>query len=272
MIELVKPGLEDLDFRQSLLADRETMSYNDAWGGTIPFPREAWEPWHRAWLEAPEYKRYYRYLYDTAIQTFTGEAAYHYDARRRIHICSVIVLNKYRNRGYGTAAIRLLCEAAKSNGVSALYDDIAADNPSFHLFLKCGFTIDYQDDRVVMVKKNLQGVSNMNAFDMPFSKVYSCLVQKAGRKGRTRDEVDAIAAWLTGYTVGQIREMEADAASYGAFIDRAPAWNPRAELITGKVCGVQVETIADPRMKKLRQLDKLVDELAKGRPMEKILR
>ena len=60
--------------------------------------------------------------------------------------------------------------------------------------------------------------------------------------------------------------------AYGAFIDGAPAWNPRAEFITGKVCGIQVETIADPRMKKLRQLDKLVDELAKGRPMEKILR
>ena len=100
----------------------------------------------------------------------------------------------------------------------------------------------------------------MNVFDMPFSKVYACLVQKAERKGRTKDEVDRIITWLTGYpTVEAISNV-----SYGAFIDGAPEWNPRAEFITGKVCGIQVETIADPRMKKLRQLDKLVDELAKG--------
>ena len=108
----------------------------------------------------------------------------------------------------------------------------------------------------------------MNVFDMPFSKVYACLVQKAERKGRTKDEVDGIIAWLTGYpTVEAIGDV-----ACGAFIDAAPAWNPRAERITGRVCGIQVETIADPRMKKLRQLDKLVDELAKGRPMERILR
>ena len=108
----------------------------------------------------------------------------------------------------------------------------------------------------------------MNVFDMPFSKVYACLVQKAERKGRTRDEVDRIITWLTGYpTVGAIGEV-----TYGAFIDGAPAWNPRAERIAGRVCGIRVETIADPRMKKLRQLDKLVDELARGKPMEEVLR
>ena len=108
----------------------------------------------------------------------------------------------------------------------------------------------------------------MNVFDMPFSKVYACLVQKAERKGRTQEEVDEVITWLTGYPAV---EAIGDVA-YGAFIDGAPAWNPRAESITGKVCGVQVEAIADPRMKKLRQLDKLVDELARGRPMERILR
>ena len=112
----------------------------------------------------------------------------------------------------------------------------------------------------------------MNVFDMPFSRVYSCLMQKAERKGRTRDEVDAVTTWLTGYAVDQLRSMGSDDTTYGAFIDGAPAWNPRAEFITGKVCGIRVETIADPRMKKLRQLDKLVDELAKGRPLEKVLR
>ena len=160
MIELFRPGPEDLGFRQSLLADRETMSYNAAWGGTIPFPREEWARWHRAWLEAPEDERYYRYLYDTALRAFVGETAYRWDASRGIHICSVIVLARYRNRGYGAAAIRLLCEAARSNGVPALYDDIAADNPSWRLFLKCGFTVDHREDAVVMVRRSLQGAGN----------------------------------------------------------------------------------------------------------------
>ena len=105
-------------------------------------------------------------------------------------------------------------------------------------------------------------------FDMQFSKVYPLLVQKAERKGRSRGEVDVVIAWLTGYDM-----TSADlGVTCREFFDGAPAWNPRAEMITGKVCGVQVETIEDALMKKIRQLDKLVDELAKGWPMEKILR
>ena len=105
-------------------------------------------------------------------------------------------------------------------------------------------------------------------FDMQFSKVYPLLVQKAERKGRSREEVDAAAAWLTGYDMAS-----ADLnVTCREFFGSAPAWNPRAELITGKVCGVQVEIIDDPLMKRIRQLDKLVDELAKGRPLEKVLR
>ena len=105
-------------------------------------------------------------------------------------------------------------------------------------------------------------------FDMPFSVVYIALVNKAEKKGRTRAEVDEITCWLTGYS--DLNEL--DGKSYGEFIAGAPSWNARAELITGKICGVQVETIEDPMMKKVRQLDKLVDELAKGKTMEKIKR
>ena len=105
-------------------------------------------------------------------------------------------------------------------------------------------------------------------FEMSFSAVYEALVKKAERKGRTKAEVDEVTCWLTGYS-----DLEAlDGRTYGEFINGAPSWNPCAELITGKICGVQVETIEDPAMKKVRQLDKLVDELAKGRPMEKVLR
>ena len=104
--------------------------------------------------------------------------------------------------------------------------------------------------------------------EMPFSKVYEALVAKAERKGRTKAEVDECIRWLTGYvSVGIL-----DGLTYGQFLSLAPAWNPRAELLTGSVCGIRVEEIEDPMEKKMRQLDKLVDELAKGKPMEMVLR
>ena len=107
-----------------------------------------------------------------------------------------------------------------------------------------------------------------SVFEMDFSKVYSALVAKAERKGRTKVEVDQIIKWLTGYVSIDIL----DGLTYGQFLSLAPAWNPRAEQITGSVCGVKVEDIEDPMTKKMRQLDKLVDELAQGKPMEKVLR
>ena len=107
-----------------------------------------------------------------------------------------------------------------------------------------------------------------SVFDMSFSKVYDCLIQKAERKGRTKAEVDEVTIWLTGYeSVDAIGDV-----TYGEFLSSAPTWNPRAVLITGYICGVRVETIEDPMTKKMRQLDKLVDELAKGKPLEKVLR
>lgn len=109
-------------------------------------------------------------------------------------------------------------------------------------------------------------------FEMSFAKVYSALVSKAERKGRTRDEVDEVTSWLTGYAPDQIDALLSSDATYGEFLRQAPAYNPASELITGRVCGVRVEAIEDPLMRRVRQLDKLVDELAKGLPMEKVLR
>lgn len=107
-----------------------------------------------------------------------------------------------------------------------------------------------------------------SVFEMKVSKVYPLLVAKAERKGRTKKEVDEIIEWLTGYDMKDVdQEM-----SYAQFFENAPAYNPRADLIKGSVCGIKVESIKDPLMKKIRQLDKLVDELSKGKPMEKILR
>lgn len=105
-----------------------------------------------------------------------------------------------------------------------------------------------------------------SVFEMPFQKVYSLLVQKAERKSRTKEEVDQVIAWLTGYPdIDAIGDV-----SYGDFLTGAPSWNPRSDLITGTICGVRVEEITDPMEKKTRQLDKLVDELAKGKAMEKV--
>ncbi len=109
-------------------------------------------------------------------------------------------------------------------------------------------------------------------FDMKFSAVYPLLIQKAERKGRTRDEVDGVTAWLTGYSPEEIGAALASEITYGDFFRNAPAWHPHAGLITGMVCGVRVETVEDPLMKKIRQLDKLVDDLARGKPMEKVLK
>ena len=107
---------------------------------------------------------------------------------------------------------------------------------------------------------------------MPFAKLYPLLVNKAGKKGRSREEVDRVTAWLTGYTAEDIARMEQSDLSYGDFFRNAPAMNPNRMLITGKVCGVRVEEIEDPLMREIRYLDKLVDELAKEKAMDQILR
>lgn len=109
-------------------------------------------------------------------------------------------------------------------------------------------------------------------FQMPFAKVYPLYVQKAERKGRTKEEVDRIIGWLTGYDhAGLARQLE-QGNDLEAFFAQAPALHPNAAQIKGVVCGVRVEEVEDPLMQKIRWLDKLIDELAKGRAMEKILR
>lgn len=105
-------------------------------------------------------------------------------------------------------------------------------------------------------------------FEMKFSKIYPLLLQKVERKGRTKEELHAVIEWLTGYNMNEVNQD----MTYEDFFNKAPAMNPRAELITGKVCGVQVELIEDPLMQKIRWLDKLVDELAKGKSLDKVLR
>lgn len=111
-----------------------------------------------------------------------------------------------------------------------------------------------------------------NVFTMPFAKVYPLLVQKAERKNRTKEEVDQIISWLTGYDAAELEHHLEIQSTYQTFFDEAPCFNPNSSLIKGVICGIRVENIEDPLMQKIRYLDKLVDELAKGKAMEKILR
>lgn len=109
-------------------------------------------------------------------------------------------------------------------------------------------------------------------FAMPFAKVYPLYVQKAQRKNRTKAEVDQVIGWLTGYDPAGLQRQIEQGSDLRTFFAQAPAMHPNRSLITGVVCGVRVEEIEEPLMREIRYLDKLVDELARGRKMEKILR
>jgi len=113
---------------------------------------------------------------------------------------------------------------------------------------------------------------NSRVFKMSFASVYPLYVQKAAKKGRTKEEVDEVIAWLTGYRGERLQRAIDTKVDFETFFAQAPRMNPNAGLIKGVVCGVRVEDIDDPLMQKIRYLDKLIDELAKGKKMASILR
>lgn len=115
-------------------------------------------------------------------------------------------------------------------------------------------------------------MANHRVFAMKFANLYPLYVQKAERKNRTKAEVDQVICWLTGYDQAGLQRQIEQENNLESFLAQAPAMNPNRTLIKGVVCGVRVEDIEDPLMKQLRYLDKLIDELAKGKSMEKILR
>lgn len=115
-------------------------------------------------------------------------------------------------------------------------------------------------------------MSNQRLYNYSFASIYPLYVTKAERKNRTRDEVDQIVFWLTGHNRQSMEQVMADGLTLEQFFGQAPAMNPARSLITGVVCGVRVEGIEEPTMREIRYMDKLIDELAKGRKMEKILR
>lgn len=115
-------------------------------------------------------------------------------------------------------------------------------------------------------------MDNEKIYKMSFSKIYPLLVNKVMKKGRTQDEADEVICWLTGYSKEDIPTLLENGIDYGTFFKDAPAMNENRFLIKGTICGIKVENIDDPLMRDIRYLDKLIDELAKGKPMEKVLR
>ncbi|NJD22344.1 MAG: DUF2200 domain-containing protein [Melioribacter sp.] len=115
-------------------------------------------------------------------------------------------------------------------------------------------------------------MDNARIFRTTFASVYPLYIQKAERKGRTKAEVDEIIFWLTGYNKQTLQQQINNKSDFKSFFSLAPQINPNVSKITGVICGYRVEEIEDKLMQKIRYLDKLVDELAKGKPMEKILR
>lgn len=115
-------------------------------------------------------------------------------------------------------------------------------------------------------------MKNTRVFKMSFAGVYPHYINKAEKKGRTKEEVDTIICWLTGYDKSRLQQQIDDKVNFETFFAEAPQLHPNASKITGVICGYRVEEIEDKLMQKIRYLDKLIDELAKGRVMEKILR
>jgi hypothetical protein len=138
-----------------------------------------------------------------------------------------------------------------------------------HLYLR---TIPRNSEPLPVVPSPKVPASQHRIFSMPLAKVYPMYVQKAESKGRLKSEVDEIICWLTGYDTAGLAKQIADEADFATFFAQAPALNPNCALIKGVVCGVRVEDVEDPLMQKIRYLDKMIDELAKGKALEKILR
>ncbi|MBQ7058884.1 MAG: GNAT family N-acetyltransferase [Firmicutes bacterium] len=155
MLNLYIPTVEDLWFREKMLADEETMSYNHAWGGTILFPESEWQSWYDHWILCDDGKWFYRYLREVDSGEFVGEIAYHFDEARSIWLANVIIIAEHRGKGYGKQGLKILCELAAKNGIEILYDDIAIDNPALSLFIDNGFIEEYRTDDIIMLKKDL---------------------------------------------------------------------------------------------------------------------
>ena len=153
-LTLHRPELDELAWREKCLGDPETMSYNHAYGGTIPFPRERWADWYARWV-GDEGVRYFRYLRIGDSGEFVGNISYHYDEDYGEYVCEVLIFAPYRGRGFGRQGLALLCGAARVNGVKRLVDNIAIDNPAVTMFLRSGFRERGRTGESIFLEKDL---------------------------------------------------------------------------------------------------------------------
>ena len=160
MIVLYRPSEDELEFRASLLADAQTMSYNRAWGGAVGFPRERRKAWYDRWLVHHEGRRFYRYLRESETGRFVGETAYHFDDAQGRWMADVIVAARERGRGFGREGLTQLCEAARLHGIGELWDELAPDNPADTLLRGIGFTEEGCGAQGVLYRKDLRTVLN----------------------------------------------------------------------------------------------------------------
>ena len=153
-MELMKPQICDLWFRKELLADENTMSYNAKWGGAILFSEDRWGDWYTHWIGDADRDIFYRYVKND-VGSLVGECAYHFDSDEKKHFIDIIIMDKFRCKGYGRYALDELCKEAKLNGIKRIYDNIAIDNPSIKLFERCGFAEEYRTAEIIMLRKDL---------------------------------------------------------------------------------------------------------------------
>ena len=139
VLQLHLPTLEEMAFRQALLADPETMAYNLPWGGAIGFGPERWRAWYRRWVSPGEEGRFYRYLWSPEENAFVGEVAWHREEGTGYAMVDVIVHARYRGKGYGGQGLELLSRAAARCGLEALYDRLDPGRPAIPLFVRHGF-------------------------------------------------------------------------------------------------------------------------------------
>lgn len=153
MLTTYIPRLEDLWFKKAMLADEATMAFNHAYGGTIDFHEDLWESWHKRWISESK-NRYYAYLVNES-GDFVGEIAYRYEEDSSRYICDLLVFAPFRGHGYGRMGLSILLDIARQNGIKILYDEIAIDNPSIHLFLKFGFKEVERTENAITIYKEL---------------------------------------------------------------------------------------------------------------------
>ncbi len=147
--EPYRPDLDELWFKEKMLSDEATMSYNHAYGGTITFDKERRPQWYEKWI-LDEKEHYYRYLKSTDDSNFVGEIALHKEAER--WLVDVLVYAPFRHNGYGQEGLVYLTKEARRRGIKALYDEIAKDNSSIKLFLKNGFVIESINKETITVR------------------------------------------------------------------------------------------------------------------------